>query len=208
MKRLLFFITTMCISYTGLSAADSWVQIGEDEGITVFQKQETDSEIISLRGETTLNTTIDKIQEILRDNSIAHHWIPLVKVKKDIKIINHNERIEYTHVDLPWPLDDRYFVNKAQSETRPDGKVVSYVKGIEEHEIKEDDKVMGFLYFSGVTMTPLEGGKKTHLIVEINSDPKGSIPKWLVNVFQKDWPVKFFTGLKEQIEKRQKLVSK
>ena len=28
----------------------------------------------------------------------------------------------------------------------------------------------------------------THVTVEIRADPKGNVPKWLVNLFQRDWP--------------------
>ena len=32
--------------------------------------------------------------------------------------------------------------------------------------------------------------------------PRGSVPKWIVNMFQRAWPKDTFKGIKKQLEKR------
>ncbi len=39
------------------------------------------------------------------------------------------------------------------------------------------------------------------MIVEIHADPKGSVPKWLVNLFQKGWPRNTIEGIRKQAAK-------
>ena len=65
----------------------------------------------------------------------------------------------------------------------------------------ETDCVRGQLDRSAYTMTSIDGGKRTHLIVEIHADPKGSVPKWLVNLFQKAWPRNTIEGIMRQVAK-------
>ena len=50
------------------------------------------------------------------------------------------------------------------------------------------------------TLTPM-GANMTKVEVEILSDPKGLIPKWLVNLIQKSWPHKTLMAIKAQVEK-------
>ena len=47
----------------------------------------------------------------------------------------------------------------------------------------------------------VEGGQKTLVVTEIHADPKGSLPTWVVNMFQKDWPVKTIRNLRAQVAK-------
>jgi hypothetical protein len=37
--------------------------------------------------------------------------------------------------------------------------------------------------------------------LEIHSDPKGWIPKWIVNMVQRTYPIKLFKALKKQLKK-------
>src|SRR5207237_1192006 len=61
--------------------------------------------------------------------------------------------------------------------------------------------VRGELINSRFVLTSLEGGTKTSLLAEIHADPKGSVPKWIVNMFQRSWPKDTFSGIKKQLEK-------
>jgi hypothetical protein len=42
---------------------------------------------------------------------------------------------------------------------------------------------------------------QTYVEARVFTDPKGSIPKWLVNFFQQGWPQDTFEGLRNQAKK-------
>jgi hypothetical protein len=42
---------------------------------------------------------------------------------------------------------------------------------------------------------------RTKLMVEVHTDPKGSLPSWLVNRIQRDWPSKTLNGLIDRTKK-------
>jgi hypothetical protein len=60
-----------------------------------------------------------------------------------------------------------------------------------------DDAASG----SHFSMTSIEHGTKTHIMVEVHADPKGSIAKWIVNTFQTTWPRNTITRLRVQAAK-------
>lgn len=186
------------------SEHNKWEQIADSDGITVYQKT-GDSPVISLRGETTIPAHLSDIFEIMKNNATAHEWIPMVKERRDLKQISDKERIEFTHIEMPWPMSDRYFINKAQADYMPNGKLRIFVQSIEtpDEAWLEHDKVLGVMHYSEFILTPLGG--KTHMVIEVNSDPKGLIPKFLVNAAQRSWPRKFFTGLTDMLRKTSKI---
>jgi hypothetical protein len=39
-------------------------------------------------------------------------------------------------------------------------------------------------------------------LAEVLADPKGSVAKWIVNLFQKSWPRKTIASLRRQVAKK------
>src|SRR5690606_30416294 len=194
-------------AWTNVSFAqsDGWVEIGNDNGITVYRKDLPGSDVVSFRGETVIAAKAEDVFSILADNDLAPKWIPLVAGKKVLKQLSETRRLEYTHIAMPWPLTDRYFVNNAEVTYLPDGRIKAFIQSVDSPEFVDADKVLGHLHYSEFLLTPIDGGNNTYMRVEINSDPKGLIPKWMVNMTQKTWPIKFFTGLREQLAAKNQL---
>ena len=57
---------------------------------------------------------------------------------------------------------------------------------------------MGWTHHSFFEITPTLDGR-TNLVVEMNQDPKGLVPKFLVNLVQKSWPRDYFDNLRNYI---------
>jgi hypothetical protein len=51
-------------------------------------------------------------------------------------------------------------------------------------------------------MQAIDGGKKTFVMTEVLGDPKGSVPKWLVNLFQQSWAHSTLQSLRAQVAKK------
>jgi len=45
-------------------------------------------------------------------------------------------------------------------------------------------------------------GKKTYVITEMQADPKGALPKWIVNLFQNSWAQDTLDSLRKQVSKK------
>lgn len=187
---------------TGTARASEWQQLSDENGITVYQKNEQ-GDGISLKGETVIAARLDDIINVMKENSTAHLWMPMVAERRDLYEISNTERIEYTHIAMPWPVSDRYFINRAKATRLDNGQMRVFVQSIDDPDPKyfEADKVLGFLHYSEIMLTPVNNGNGTHITVEINSDPRGLIPKFLVHMAQRAWPVDFFNGLIRILEK-------
>lgn len=188
-----------------LADEPAWEKVSDEDGIVVYSRNLDGLATISLRGEAVIDASVQEVFDTMKDNTTAHEWMPLVAEKKDLQAMGANQRLEYTHVKMPWPLTDRYFVNTGTVEKLDGGGLKVFVKSVENPTHRDDDKVLGELKYSEFLLLPEADGAKTRIKLEVNTDPKGMIPKFIVNAAQKGWPRDFLTGLRKQILKRAKL---
>lgn len=190
-------------------AATAWTKISDDDGVTVYREAnpEAGSGTIGFRGETLLEATPADVFTVLSDNATAHEWIPLVHGKRSLEQVSETERIEFTHVKMPWPLTDRQFVNRGKIEHLDGGVLRVFVESVDRPEFVEAGKVLGVLKYSEFLLEPRADGRQTFMTITVNSDPKGLIPTWMVNRAQRGWPRDFFKGLTAQLAKRGMLSS-
>ena len=212
MRNVTKLVAGVFLAAPVLLASDltGWDKVSDSDGIIVYQKGIEGSDTISIRAETVIDASVADIADVMGDNNTAAAWMPMITDRHDIKAIGPTERIEYTHIGMPWPLTDRYFINTGKAEYLPKGVVRLSVKSVEHPDPAwlEPDKVLGVLHYSEFLLTPRDGGQSTHMTIEVNTDPKGLIPSWLVNIAQKSWPRDFVTALRGQLEQRGKLHSK
>jgi hypothetical protein len=179
-----------------------WIRTGTSDGIATFKRDVPGSDVIALRGEGVVDAPIVRVTSVLLDYDRASEWIDSLEEARLIRILPPNEFIEYDHLGTPPLFADRDFVCRGRIEvdarqqtfamnlwpaTDPAVPVGSYVRGT----------LRGYWKFRAI-----DNGKKTHVIAEMNGDPKGNIPKWLVNFFQSDWPHNTLMSLRAQVAKR------
>jgi hypothetical protein len=120
-----------------------------------------------------------------------------------IKEFSPMDRIVYLHLDPPWPITDRDAVLRETLEVdRANKKITLRIKSVEDPSRPvRDDRVRANIRHAFFEITPIEGGKKTAMIAESHADPKGSIPKFLVNLYQTRLPRKTLLSLLVRTQK-------
>src|SRR5206468_13112438 len=110
--------------------------------------------------------------------------------------------VEYDHFNTPFIIKDRDFVIHCKMSVDPAKQgIVVAMKSVVDPSIPPTRYVRGELIDSEYVMKPIEGGKKTWFEGEIQVDPKGSVPKWLVNWTQSSWPIDTIEALRKQAKK-------
>lgn len=189
----------MLFMFTNGFAAD-WKQVSSKGGITVFKTKVAGTKIVGFRGETSIYASAEKLMHVLVDNNHRKDWVDRLKTSDVLEAIGPYEYIIYQEFKLPWPLKNRDFVYRGKATRLKDGRVVLEMKSEAHSKAPKTVGVRGELLNSRYTITPI-GKFKSKLEVEIMSDPKGAIPKWLVNLIQKKWPHKTLMAIKAQVEK-------
>lgn len=191
------------LAYEVVKAVPAWEPMSDDEGIKTYRRSVEGESIVSFRGEAIIDAPIWKVMGVLSDTSRKVEWVAKVKVAEDLEQISKYERIEYNHTAVPWPFQDRDFVYHIRGELLDSSKAVRLLIKSVEHKgkPKTDGVVRGHVKEGNYLLTSLQGGKRTKLEVEITADPRGAIPHWLVNLFQKSWPRVTIEGIRRQVAK-------
>ena len=179
-----------------------WEKIGDSDGIIAYRREVPGSPLIAVRGEGVINASIVRVSSVLVDSNRATEWIDRLVESRVVRQVSETETIHYDHIGTPIVMKDRDFVTRAKLEFDNAGKrVILRMRSVTDSLAPPTDYVRGEIMESTFVMTSVDHGTKTHILVEVHADPKGSIAKWIVNMFQKSWPHNTISRLRAQVAK-------
>ena len=185
-------------------ASIPWEKMGESDGIKVYRKELPGSPLVSFRGEAVIDAPISKVLAVLEDSTRKVEWMHNLADARELRKVSKFVKVEYNHTSVPWPFFDREFIYIAEAVILKDSRqCLIRVHSIEDPSIPvKDGIVRGWLEDTLYTVSQVgEDGMKTHIDVHVTADPRGDIPKWLVNLFQKGWPEQTLRGIRRQSAK-------
>jgi hypothetical protein len=203
LPAMFWAIFTTLASGLPTSEASEWIKIGEESGITTYRKEIKDSPIVAFKGEAVILASIPRIIGVLEAVEREHEWMSGVVESYNLEKRSESDRFEYNRTKTPWPLQDRDFVIHTRTRLIRDPTPTLHIRMYSEESEKKpavDGVVRGELIDSHFTLRQISR-EKTFFSCEIQADPKGMIPKWVVNLFQKSWPLETITGLRQQLLK-------
>jgi len=179
-----------------------WVEVRKSEGIVVYSKDLTESDLFAFKAKGVLKGPIESYLDLIRRVSEHKRWSPslidkyVVEKRSEIEVITRDVHF------LPWPLTNRDLIvhNKLYLD-HEEGYLVVGAHSIEheDYPIKEDF-VRARLSVGAIFLRP-KSKDKTEIKLIIHIDPKGSVPHWMINEIQKNWPLKYLKGLEKQVAK-------
>jgi len=184
--------------------SESWEKIREEEGISTFRKEIAGSPVVAFRGEAVIEDSMARVAGVLEAVEREIEWMADVGESYNLEVKDEADRWEYNRTKTPWPLQDRDFVIHTRISFKRDPLPELLIRMSSEENPKKpriSGVVRGNLIDSSFTLQQLEP-KKTRFVCEIHADPKGGIPKWVVNLFQKSWPYDTISGLRKQLLKK------
>ncbi len=184
------------------STAPEWREINNRNGIQVLSRHVPGSKIIAFRGIVTIDSDIGVIINTINDKSRHKQWVARLKENKTLRLDSPFESLEYTRVNCPWPVSDRDFVFNSTAEIDEEKDVVKmHLRSVADPLMPPRKGVVrAELHKSLYTLTRLEKGK-TRVSVEFHGDPKGWVPAWVFNIFQRRWPMVTLTRLRNHTTK-------
>ena len=115
------------------------------------------------------------------------------------KFFSDQSCIDVIEISLPWPISDRDYVYHAKATNQGESVILS-IKSMTHRKAPKTVGVRAHLHRCTYTLVPKDGNR-THVTVEVHTDPKGILPNWLVNLIQKKWPIKTLSGIRRQVTK-------
>ena len=185
MKLLSQGLLTLSLLHPLVAVAADWELIEEKDGIKIYKRQETDSALISFAGECVVDAKPATIAAVLNDHKRKGEWMANLMEARLIEEFNGMSSIVYSSFKSPGFISNRDFIYKYDFKVDPKTHAVNLTVLSTEHtQAPATVGVRGQLNYSVYVMEPMPDGK-TRFRGEINVDPKGWLPAWLVNLTQK-----------------------
>ena len=166
----------------------------------VYLRSTTGTSIKSAKGEVELTVKLNDLLAVLEDTATFPHWLYQCKYATTIKQPSVIERYDYILTDMPWPNWDRDVVVRSvfQQDLRSKQVTISFDSAPDLVALKPG--VVRIRRMTGnMRITPLTQGR-LKLVYEVNVDPGGRIPKWLVNDLVLDFPFFSLKNLREFLQ--------
>jgi uncharacterized protein YndB with AHSA1/START domain len=198
-------VTAVVASVVPLSAGASgekWELVGTKDDIVTYRREVPGSQLIAIRGEAVVEAPIVRVASALMDTTRLTQWMDRVTEARRIRTTGPHHYVEYERAATPFPLTDRDFVVETWVETDVAKKqLVLRARSVADPSAPVTGLVRGEVLSSTFTLTPLDHDQRTQVVAEVHTDPKGSIPKWMVNLTQKSWAHTTIMGLRTQVRK-------
>lgn len=177
-----------------------WEKVDEDDGLTIYEKKD-ETGFLAFRAEGVIDGSVRDVASAILDADHTTDWVDHLEEDRVLSRPGPGKFIEYTHIGTPFVLKDRDFVCEVNVKADEKAKVLS----IESHSVDDPGAprtkyVRGSVVHNEFRLSPDGSPNRTLLRGEFHIDPKGTVPKWIVNLFQRAWPRKAFLAIQKRVK--------
>lgn len=203
---LLFVVSTSAVVACGSRPAwgADWRKLYTSEGVTVLAKDRANSGLPLLRGVGVLPTNLYLLLAIIDDVPRHPEWVAHLRTSRMLWRPDAWHARVYLQFDIPWPASDRDTIVQVEIKRRwkPHHEVLITFRRTVDPKVAPVDGVVRVPRTIGYTRLRWLGPNRTHVIYELDSDPGGMLPHWLVRWISRSLPLKAIRGLRRQLKRR------
>lgn len=201
MGRRAFFAAgagAVVLASTRNAWASEWEVVSRSKGVVVSLRREADREFPTFRGVGNIAAPIWDVFAVVADVSSHTEWMHQCIGAKVISVESNRIRYVYNRTDAPWPVADRDVVVRSEV-TFPNGgsDIRLEFKGVSGKYIP----ILGVVrmpFMLGSYHLKSKGESETQVEYQVNADPGGTIPDWLVERVTRDLPMHTVANLRAQ----------
>jgi len=165
------------------SEAASWDLVKHEQDLVIYETKVPGSDVVAFKGRGVIHQPVIKVAAVLLDGQHAREWVGHLEESHTVRRISPTEYIQYNHIGTPFVMKDRDFVVRITIDLLPEKRAVHvHYQSTADPLAPHTDYVRGEIIDSDFLLTALE--PKTTMVLEatMHADPKGTVPKWIVNL--------------------------
>lgn len=196
--KLILFVGIFLLTSKEAFPQEDWEVASNKEEIVVYTKDEEGSKFKAFKGVVFIETSVDKILEILRDADNYKEWYGYTKTSKLLKK-EKDVQFNYVETSFPWPFKNRDMVYNMKIDATDTEKTKVSLIGLpdyipEKKGIVRMSKAKGYILLEVVN-------EKTKVTYVFHSDPGKGVPAGLANHSIAELPFKTLFNLRYTAEK-------
>jgi hypothetical protein len=200
MARFIFLLLSNICLFQAAVAQD-WKLRTDKNDIRVYSRQVPGSKINALKVESDFAASASQLVAVILDINTSTEWLYSTKSCTLLKTVSPSELYYYSEISFPWPASNRDFVAHIKVNQNPATKLINvHAENVsimvpEKKGIVRVTQSVGNWY-----ITPIDK-HRIHVVYELQVDPAGALPAWLVNMLSTKGPFESFKSLRTQLQK-------
>lgn len=188
---------------TMLTADDpAWKLQSSDDGIALYRCQVKGSGVVPVKATITIPGTIEEVSLVLQDIPRRPEWVGTRTKSTLLERSSDYEQFEYLRVYMPWPVSDRSAIIRAIVTVSDDRKRATIAaESVPSHPAADSLPVLVRSQVHTSTFQMTQKGGDVEVVALVFIDPRGSVPKWLVNWFAGKMARATLRDLRKQVAK-------
>ena len=183
------------------NAQENWKLKDNKDGIKVYTRSVENSNLKAIRVQCAVPATLSQLVAIILDIKTAPDWVYSTKSATLLKQVSPSELYYYSEVALPWPITNRDFVAHLITRQDPHTRVVTIDGPVVGNYVPVKKDIIRVKNSYGKWILSPVTNNIVNIDYTLETDPGGSIPAWLVNLFATKGPLETFKKLKVQLTK-------
>ena len=196
-------VALFCCTFLAAQArAQVWSQVDFEGGVTVWQRSVPGQSLVEFRGQTVVDASMLRTLAVIRDDSHMHEWGDHSTFGFTLQR-SANVEVAYSHARSPsFLVSDRDLVFEATIRALPqDHSIRIDLRATQHRDMPEQAGVVRITDLHGYWLLHEVSPTRTEVTMEVNADPSGHIPHWLVNLTTRRFPLRTLASLHEQVKK-------
>jgi hypothetical protein len=201
--RMIGLSIALFVLLAHLGHASEWQLVDDtSDGIQVFRKEGSSSGLIAFRGIGVVGAPLPLVATVIFDTDRRREWVEGLVGSRIVRWEDKDSFIEYDHIEMPFFMSERDFVSKIKMSFDLSKKqMVFQYQSSADPSVPRTDFIRGEVIDMTFILSSIDNDRATRIDAAFLADPKGWIPKWLVNFFLEDWPKKTFRNLRKEVLK-------
>jgi hypothetical protein len=196
-SRWLALAATACLA---TPASAEWTIVRDEEGIVVEAQEVPERALPILRSTTTIDGTASELLAWIRDVSTYTQWMHDCK---EARLLDRdgNAILLYNRIEAPWPVSDRDVVLRSELVRLPHaGSARVEFRSTDAISYAPDASVVRMPHLIGHYALEPDPNGGTRIEYQVDSDPGGSLPDWLVRRTTLALPFNTLRNLRARVE--------
>lgn len=181
------------LGVNNLFALPDWELISEKDNIKVYSKIDSNTGLKIYKAEMVVNTSENRVIEVLNDIRTYHKWTPKLEDIKLLKQVNNGELYYYSTFKTPVVSNRDLIVHLKTYKTG--NSTFIKMEGAPNFIPQKEGYVRMPAYYGVYKIEPINSSG-VNVSLEYQADPGGNLPVWMVNSSSDEIPMQMFLNLK------------
>jgi len=179
----------------------NWKLSKDEDGIKVYQSEVKNSKFKSIKVECTLEGTYDKLMAILNDVPSREKWAYNNKNSSILKRVSASEFYYYSEIHLPWPMTNRDVIALLKMDRDSLNRFLKISEASVPGYAPEKNGMVRVQRSDISWYVTMPSANMISIVYIFHTEPGGSLPAWVVNMFTDKGPYESFKKLSELLKR-------